>query len=254
MSDRLQGKKIAFLTANEGVEQVELVEPLEAVREAGAEAELLAPEAGEVQAFNHLDKADTFQVDRPVGEADAGEYDGLVLPGGVANPDQLRTEPEALEFVRGFFAAGKPVGVICHGPWTLIDAGVAKGRTLTSWPSLETDLRNAGAELGRRGGPRRPGPRLQPQTGRPGSVQGEDRRGVRRGRPRGPAPRKRSVRRRCDATARCEERQQTRPPVQTHKKEREGRGTLGEASGGDRRPHGQQGKGEVRRNEELVAP
>jgi protease I len=146
MSDRLQGKKIAFLTANEGVEQVELVEPLEAVREAGAEAELLAPEAGQVQAFNHLDKADTFEVDRAVGEADAGEYDGLVLPGGVANPDQLRTKPEALEFVRGFFEAGKPVGVICHGSWTLIDAGVAKGRTLTSWPSLETDLRNAGAE------------------------------------------------------------------------------------------------------------
>lgn len=145
MSDRLQGKKIAFLTANEGVEQVELVEPMKAVREAGAEAELLAPEAGEVQAFNHLDKADTFETDRAVGDADASEYDGLVLPGGVANPDQLRTKPEALEFVRGFFAAGKPVGVICHGPWTLIDAGVAEGRTLTSWPSLETDLRNAGA-------------------------------------------------------------------------------------------------------------
>src|SRR5689334_23652505 len=108
MSDRLQGKKIAFLTANEGVEQVELVEPLKAVREAGAEAELLAPEAGEVQAFNHLDKADTFDVDRAVGEADASDYDGLVLPGGVANPEQLRTKPEALEFVRGFFEAGKP--------------------------------------------------------------------------------------------------------------------------------------------------
>ena len=145
MSDRLQGKKIAFLTANEGVEQVELTEPLRAVREAGAEAELLAPEAGEVQAFNHLDKGDTFEVDRAVADAEAGEYDGLVLPGGVANPDQLRTKPEALEFVRGFFAAGKPVGVICHGPWTLIDAGVAEGRTFTSWPSLETDLRNAGA-------------------------------------------------------------------------------------------------------------
>jgi protease I len=145
MSDRLQGKKIAFLTANEGVEQVELVEPLNAVRGAGAEAELLAPEAGEVQAFNHLDKGDTFDVDRAVGEADAADYDGLVLPGGVANPDQLRTKPEALEFVRGFFAAGKPVGAICHAPWTLIDAGVAEGRTLTSWPSLETDLRNAGA-------------------------------------------------------------------------------------------------------------
>jgi protease I len=145
MSDRLQGKKIAFLTANEGVEQVELTEPLKALREAGAEAELLAPEAGEVQAFNHLDKGDTFAADRAVGDADAGEYDGLVLPGGVANPDQLRTKPEALEFVRSFFEAGKPVGVICHGPWTLIDAGVAEGRTLTSWPSLETDLRNAGA-------------------------------------------------------------------------------------------------------------
>ena len=145
MSDRLQGKKIAFLTANEGVEQVELTEPLKAVREAGAEAELLAPEAGEVQAFNHLDKGDSFDVDRPVGDADPNEYDGLVLPGGVANPDQLRTKPEALEFVRGFFAAGKPVGAICHAPWTLIDAGVAEGRTLTSWPSLETDLRNAGA-------------------------------------------------------------------------------------------------------------
>jgi protease I len=146
MSERLQGKKIAFLTANEGVEQVELTEPLKAVREAGAEAELLAPEAGKIQAFNHLDKGDTFDVDRPVEEADASEYDGLVLPGGVANPDQLRTKPEALEFVKGFFAAGKPVGVICHGPWTLIDAGVAEGRTLTSWPSLETDLRNAGAD------------------------------------------------------------------------------------------------------------
>jgi protease I len=145
MSDRLQGKKIAFLTANEGVEQVELVEPMKAVREAGAEAELLAPESGEVQAFDHLDKADAFAVDRAVGDADASDYDGLVLPGGVANPDQLRTKPEALEFVRAFFAAGKPVGAICHAPWTLIDAGVAKGRTLTSWPSLETDLRNAGA-------------------------------------------------------------------------------------------------------------
>lgn len=146
MSDRLKGKKIAFLMANEGVEQVELTEPLKAVQEAGAGAELLAPEAGEIQAFNHLDKGDTFEADRAVGEADPSEYDGLVLPGGVANPDQLRSEPAALEFVRGFFEAGKPVGVICHGPWTLIDAGVAKGRTLTSWPSLQTDLRNAGAE------------------------------------------------------------------------------------------------------------
>jgi protease I len=146
MSDELNGKKIAFLMANEGVEQVELVKPLETVRGAGAEAEIIAPEAGEVQAFNHLDKADTFPVDRVVGEAEPSRYDALVLPGGVANPDQLRTREEALRFVRGFFEAGKPVGVICHGPWTLIDAGVVQGRTLTSWPSLKTDLRNAGAE------------------------------------------------------------------------------------------------------------
>lgn len=144
-SDRLQNKKVAFLMANEGVEQVELTEPLKAVREAGAETELLAPEAGEIQAFNHLDKGDTFEAERAVGDADASEFDGLVLPGGVANPDQLRAKPEAQKFVRAFFEAGKPVGVICHGPWTLIDAGVAEGRTLTSWPSLQTDLRNAGA-------------------------------------------------------------------------------------------------------------
>jgi len=143
---KLNGKKIAFLMANEGVEQVELTEPLEAVRGAGAEVELLAPEAGEIQAFNHLDKAQAFAVDRIVGEADPADYDGLVLPGGVANPDQLRTKEEALQFVRSFFESGKPVGAICHAPWTLIDAGVVEGRTLTSWPSLQTDLRNAGAE------------------------------------------------------------------------------------------------------------
>ncbi|HEX8753669.1 MAG TPA: type 1 glutamine amidotransferase domain-containing protein [Solirubrobacterales bacterium] len=146
MADQLQGKKVAFLMANEGVEQVELTEPLSAVREAGADAELLAPEGGEIQAFNHLDKGDTFGVDRPVGEAKADEYDALVLPGGVANPDQLRTKEEAVAFIRDFFKAGKPVGVICHGPWTLVEADVVRGRTLTSWPSLRTDLRNAGAE------------------------------------------------------------------------------------------------------------
>lgn len=144
MAEQLRGKKVAFLTANEGVEQVELTEPLEAVRGAGAEAELLAPEAGEVQAFNHLDKGDTFEASSVSG-ASAADYDALVLPGGVANPDQLRTDEKATAFVRAFFEAGKPVGVICHGPWTLIDAGVVEGRTLTSWPSLETDLRNAGA-------------------------------------------------------------------------------------------------------------
>jgi protease I len=146
MSDQLKGKRIAFLVANEGVEQVELTEPLEAVREAGAEVDLLAPEEGEIQAFDHLDKSDTFSPDRTVGDADADEYDGLVLPGGVANPDQLRTKPEAVEFVRAFFETGKPVGAICHAPWTLVEADVVRGRTLTSWPSLKTDLRNAGAE------------------------------------------------------------------------------------------------------------
>lgn len=146
MSDQLQGKKIAVLVANEGVEEVELTSPQAALRDAGAEVDLIAPEAGEVQAFNHLDKGDTFTPDRPVGEADAADYDGLVLPGGVANPDQLRADADSVQFVRAFFDAGKPVGVICHGPWTLIDAGVVEGRTLTSWPSLQTDLRNAGAE------------------------------------------------------------------------------------------------------------
>jgi len=146
MPDQLNGKKIAFLTANEGVEEVELTEPLKAVTEAGAKTELLAPEAGDVQAFNHLDKAETYTVDKAVGDASAADYDGLVLPGGVANPDNLRTHPEAVSFVRDFFSAGKPVGVICHGPWTLIEADVVKGRKLTSWPSLQTDLRNAGAE------------------------------------------------------------------------------------------------------------
>ena len=146
MSDQLQGKKIAILLANEGVEQIELTSPREAVEAAGAEVELIAPEAGEVQAFNHLDKGDTFIAGKAVGEASAEDYDGLVLPGGVANPDQLRTDTDAVQFVRAFFEAGKPVGAICHAPWTLINADVVDGRTLTSWPSLQTDLRNAGAE------------------------------------------------------------------------------------------------------------
>jgi protease I len=146
MSDQLRGKRIAFLVANEGVEQIELTEPMKAVREAGAEADLLAPAEGEVQAFDHLDKADAFPVDRAVGAADADDYDGLVLPGGVANPDNLRTDEDAVAFVRAFFAVGKPVAAICHAPWTLIEADVVADRTLTSWPSLKTDLRNAGAE------------------------------------------------------------------------------------------------------------
>ncbi len=142
----LKDKRVAFLVANEGVEQIELTEPLEAVRGAGAEAELLAPEAGEIQAFDHLDKAQRFEVDRTVGDADPSHFDALVLPGGVANPDQLRIRPEAVEFVRHFFEAGKPVAAICHAPWILIEADVVRGRTLTSFPSLRTDLRNAGAE------------------------------------------------------------------------------------------------------------
>jgi protease I len=146
MSDQLQGKRIAILVANEGVEQVELTEPRDALRAAGAEVNLLAPEDGEIQAFNHLDKGDTFSPDDAVGAADPDDYDGLVLPGGVANPDQLRTDTDAVQFVRSIFQSGKPVGVICHGPWTLINADVVDGRTLTSWPSLQTDLRNAGAE------------------------------------------------------------------------------------------------------------
>jgi len=146
MSDQLQGKKIAILVANEGVEQVELTSPLAALRDVGAEVHLLAPEAGEIQAFNHLDKGETFTPDRVVGEASPEDYDGLMLPGGVANPDQLRTDTDAVQFVRAFFEAGKPVGAICHAPWTLINADVVDGRTLTSWPSLQTDLRNAGAE------------------------------------------------------------------------------------------------------------
>jgi protease I len=146
MSDELQGKKVAFLVANEGIEQVELEHPWNAIKEAGGEPELIAPEGGEAQAFNHLDKGDTFPVDRTVSEASADDYDALVLPGGVANPDILRTEPDAVGFARAFFEAGKPVGAICHAPWTLVEAGVVDGRTLTSWPSLQTDIRNAGGD------------------------------------------------------------------------------------------------------------
>jgi len=145
MADALQGRKVAILVANEGIEQVELTEPRQALEEAGATVALLAPEAGEAQAFDHLDKADAFPVDVVVGDASAEDYDALMLPGGVANPDNLRTHPEAVAFVRAFFDAGKPVAAICHAPWTLIEADVLRGRTLTSWPSLQTDLRNAGA-------------------------------------------------------------------------------------------------------------
>ena len=145
MAGKLEGKRIAFLFT-EGVEQVELTEPLEAVRAAGGDAHLISLEKGEVQMFNHLDKGETINAEYAVADVDASDYDGLVVPGGVANPDQLRSDEDAMRFVRGFFEQDKPTGIICHGPWVLIEAGVARGRTLTSWPSLKTDLRNAGAE------------------------------------------------------------------------------------------------------------
>ncbi len=140
----LQGKTIAFLMANEGVEEVELTTPWEAVVDAGGSPVLIAPKEDDVQAFNHLDKADTFEVDVTVSKARPDDYDGLVLPGGVANPDQLRMDDAAVAFARAFFEAGKPVAVICHGPWTLVEADVVRDRTITSWPSLRTDIRNAG--------------------------------------------------------------------------------------------------------------
>ncbi|MFE0326172.1 type 1 glutamine amidotransferase domain-containing protein [Streptomyces sp. NPDC003753] len=136
--------RIAFLTAPEGVEQVELTEPWQAVKDAGHQPVLVSTKPGHVQAFNHLDKADTFPVEAVVGEVPAESFDGLVLPGGVANPDFLRMDEQAVAFVRAFFDQGRPVAAICHGPWTLIDADVVRGRTLTSWPSLKTDIRNAG--------------------------------------------------------------------------------------------------------------
>jgi protease I len=141
---KLDGKKIAFLAAD-GVEQVELVQPWDAVKNEGGRPEILSLEEGQIQGFNHLDHGDKFDVDKKVADADPNDYDALVLPGGVANPDFLRADDDVRKFVRAFFEAGKPVGAICHGPWTLIDAGVAKGATMTSWPSLKTDLTNAGA-------------------------------------------------------------------------------------------------------------
>jgi len=143
VADKLQGKRIAFL-ATDMVEQVELTEPWQAVKDEGAETELVSLEEGEIQGFSHYDKADTFKVDRTVEEARADDYDGLVIPGGVGNPDTMRTDENAVAFVRQFFEQGKPVGVICHGPWMLVEAGVVRGRRVTSWPSLRTDIRNAG--------------------------------------------------------------------------------------------------------------
>nr|MBA3620142.1 DJ-1/PfpI family protein [Acidothermales bacterium] len=135
MGTQLQGKTVAFLVAGEGIEQVELTEPWKAVQSAGGTPKLVSLEEGEVQAFNHLDKGDTFSVDETAESADAATYDALVLPGGVANPDQLRTDEKAVAFAKSFLDAGKPVAAICHAPWTLVEADVLRGRTLTSWPS-----------------------------------------------------------------------------------------------------------------------
>jgi protease I len=145
MANELQGKKIAFL-ATDMVEQVELTEPWKAVQKAGGQPELVSLKPGKIQGFNHYDKADTFEVDKTVEEVSASDYDGLVQPGGVGNPDTLRTDENAVNFVREFFDQGKPVAVICHGPWMLVEAGVVRGRTVTSWPSLQTDIRNAGGK------------------------------------------------------------------------------------------------------------
>jgi protease I len=141
---KLDGKRIAFLAAD-GVEQVELTEPWKAIEDEGGKPELISLEEGQILAFQHLDHGDKFDVDRTAKDADASDYDGLVLPGGVANPDFLRVDEDAVAFVRAFFEAGTPVGAICHAPWTLINAGVVDGLKVTSWPSLEVDLRNAGA-------------------------------------------------------------------------------------------------------------
>src|SRR5438552_16955945 len=144
MANELQGRRIAFL-ATDGVEQVELVEPWKALKEAGGQPTLISVKSGPIQGVrNDIDKADTFNVDKTVTEASASDYDALVLPGGVVNPDRLRINKDAMQFVHAFFEAGKPVGAICHGPWSLVETGVVAGRTVTSWPSLQTDIRNAG--------------------------------------------------------------------------------------------------------------
>jgi protease I len=145
MAQTLAGKTIAFAVAAEGIEQVELTEPWKAVEEAGGDPRLVSSDTGTVQAFNHLDKADTFEVDATFDQTSSTDFDGLVLPGGVANPDALRLDDKAVAFIRSFFDSDKPVAAICHAPWTLIEAGVARGRRMTSWPSLRTDLTNAGA-------------------------------------------------------------------------------------------------------------
>lgn len=144
MAGELNGKTIAFLMSNEGVEEVELTEPMKAAKNAGAEVHIIAPEIGKVQAMNHLDKSQVYEADRSTADAHVADYDGVMLPGGVANPDQLRADEHAVRFIKAAWDAGKPIAAICHAPWALVEAGVVNGRTLTSWPSLQTDIRNAG--------------------------------------------------------------------------------------------------------------
>jgi protease I len=147
LSDELSGKRIAFLVANSGVEQVELTTPWQAVQRAGGTPVLIAPEKGEVQAFNQdVEPGDTFEATQEVAGASSDDFDGLVLPGGTTNPDKLRMDAEAVRFVAAFAGSGKPIAAICHGPWTLVEADVVRDKTVTSWPSLQTDLRNAGAQ------------------------------------------------------------------------------------------------------------
>jgi protease I len=143
--ERLQGRKVAVL-ATDGFEEVELLKPVDALRRAGAAVEVVAPHGGQIQGYNHFDKGNMVRVDRELATANPDDYDAIVLPGGVINPDQLRLVPEAIDFVRSFAEAQKPIGAICHGPWTLINAEAVKGKRMTSWPSLQVDLKNAGAQ------------------------------------------------------------------------------------------------------------
>lgn len=145
MNEQLKGKRVAALVDN-GFEQVELTEPVQALRDSGAQVDIVSPQSGNVKGWQHTQWGDEMTVDRPLSQARADDYDALLLPGGVMNPDHLRSNPQAVEFVRGFVDEQKPIAAICHGPWTLIEAGAVKGRRMTSWPSLQTDLKNAGAQ------------------------------------------------------------------------------------------------------------
>lgn len=181
MADELQGKKIAILAAD-GVEQVELEQPREAVQNAGAQTELLSLDTGEIQAMNaDINRGDKISVDKRVADASVDDYDGLIIPGGTLNPDNMRQDPDAVGFVQEWFKSGKPVGMICHGPWMLVEADIARGRTVTSFPSIRTDLQRR-RERRRRGGRGRRGSRHEPQSRRPAGVLRQAGRGDRRGR------------------------------------------------------------------------